>query len=60
MRFIWNQSVNVDARDKNGLTAIMYAAVNEHHKVMKSDLISVNGHGYMCGCEGGVGGVGVT
>lgn len=32
----------MDAKDKNGFTAIMYAAVNEHHKVMKLDLISAS------------------
>ncbi|XP_068724572.1 uncharacterized protein [Montipora capricornis] len=29
-----NTSVNVDAKDKNGFTAIMHAAVNEHSKVV--------------------------
>ena len=32
----------MDSKDKNGFTAIMYAAVNEHHKVMKLDLISTS------------------
>lgn len=33
--FILNQSVNVDAKDKEGgYTAVMLAAMNEHEKVM--------------------------
>ncbi|XP_015758702.1 PREDICTED: fibronectin type 3 and ankyrin repeat domains protein 1-like [Acropora digitifera] len=29
-----NLSVNVDAKDQNGFTAIMHAALNEHRKVV--------------------------
>ena len=49
----------MDAKDKNGFTAIMYAAVNEHHKVMKLDLISASTATCVV-VRGDVGGVGVT
>ena len=36
---VCNQSVNVDAKDREGgYTAVMLAALNEHAKVMKFDL----------------------
>ena len=42
------QSVNVDAKDKGGYTAVMLAAVNKHEKVMKFEIISAIYIGSSC------------